>query len=200
MMNYSAPTASAMITATKYFGRLLLPLLFSTALISCDNRPSTTVANNETADEQLYEAVQSDDEVSGENEGESLIAAAKPNDPDNNVPQRRATMFSESINDSALQATLIGDYVGVLPCSFCSGISIALNLFADGSVIKTSIYQNPETPTLPLSESGVYRQDNMMITIVYDNKNIESYAIEDNHLVMVTDDHTLDHDYTLSRK
>ena len=109
-------------------------------------------------------------------------------------------MISESNNDSALQATLMGDYGGMVPCSSCDNIDVTLNLFADGSVLKTSIYNSPETPRSPLFESGIYRQDNDTITIVYESKNIETYHIQDNHLVMIDEYKKPDNDYTLSRK
>ncbi len=212
MMKYFAPTIPAKTSPIKRFGSLLLTLTFSIILISCDRQSTTTsVAHNPTMKQSLtdskvhnnqYDSAQMNDDslaVADDvaSEGESLIAAAKPDD---NLQTRRAPMISDLSAGSELQATLIGDYVGILPCPFCDSVSVTLNLFADGSVLKTSIYENPKTPKVPLVESGVYRQDNTMITIVYQNESIESYTIQDNHLVMMNDDNTLNADLTLSRK
>lgn len=217
MMNNTASNFFALTTFTKRFGRLLLPLPFCIFLISCDSPTSTTAVAHkapmnqslndskvrnthlEDAAQMNSEGLASADEVS-EDEGTSLIAAAKPDNVEDRSQTHRTPMISHKNADSALQAILIGDYTGILPCTFCSGISVTLNLFADGSVVKTSIYENPEMPKLPLVESGVYRQDNTMITIVYNNKDIESYQIQDSHLVMLNADKTLNLDYTLSRK
>ena len=108
-------------------------------------------------------------------------------------------MISEHRNNT-LQATLIGDYVGMLPCASCDSIAVTLNLFSDGSVLKTSIYDNPETPQVPIAESGIYRQDNDTITTVYEQDHIETYRIQDKHLVMMDDDKVPNADYMLSRE
>ncbi len=129
--------------------------------------------------------------------GQSLMSASKI---DNGADVQRTPMISEGGTDSTLQATLIGDYKGMLPCKFCDGINMTLNLLSDGSVLKTSIYENPEMPTAPLIESGVYRQDNHTIIVVYDDKNIEMYRIENNHLIMLDENKKPNPDYTLSRK
>ena len=215
MMKYLATIALTMPPSVKRFGSLLLALPFCLILISCDSQSSTTAAAHNASMKQSltdvkvrnnnkYDAAQMNDDSDSialadnvASEGESLIAAAKPDD---NAQTRRAPMISNTSTGSELQATLIGDYVGIFPCSFCDSVSVTLNLFADGSVMKTSIYENPKTPKVPSIEHGVYRQDDTMITIVYENKNIESYTIQDNHLVMMNDDHTLDADFTLSRK
>lgn len=47
-----------------------------------------------------------------------------------------------------------------------------------------------------LFEPGVYRQDNDMITIVYEDKNIEAYHIQDNHLVLMDEHKKPNNDYT----
>jgi len=212
MMKYFAPTVPAITSSIKRLGSLLLPLPFCIVLISCDSQSTTTsAAHNPTMKQSLtdskvhnnqYDSAQMNDDslaVADDvaSEGESLIAAAKPDD---NVQTRRAPMISDPSTGSGLEATLIGDYVGILPCSFCDSVSVTLNLFADGSVLKTSIYENPKTSKVPLAESGVYRQDSTMITIVYQDNSIESYTIQDNHLVMMSDDNTLNADFTLSRK
>lgn len=211
-MKYFAPTLPAVPFSIKRLGGHLLPLSFCIILIGCDSQSTTTsAAHNPTMKQSLsdskvrnnqYDSTQINDDslaVADDvaNEGESLIAAAKLDD---NVQTRRAPMISDPSTGSELEATLIGDYVGILPCPFCDSVSVTLNLFADGSVLKTSIYENPKTPKVPLVEHGVYRQDSTMITIVYQDKSIESYTIQDNHLVMMSDNDTLNADFTLSRK
>ena len=94
----------------------------------------------------------------------------------------------------------MGDYGGIVPCASCDNIDITLNLFADGSVLKTSVFNDEEPTNPPLLESGVYRQDDNKITIVYENKNIETYQIRDNHLIMMDADKNPNDDYTLSRR
>ena len=84
--------------------------------------------------------------------------------------------------------------------SSCDNIEVTLNLFADGSVLKTSVFNDAAPTVPPLLESGVYRQDDDKITIVYERKNIETYKISDNHLIMMDTDANLNDDYTLSRK
>ena len=109
-------------------------------------------------------------------------------------------MISASNNESTLQATLMGDYGGIVPCESCSNIDITLNLFSDGSVLKTSVFNHAEPARAPLLESGVYRQDDDMITIVYERKNIETYHIKDNLLIRLDADKNPDDDYSLARK
>lgn len=164
-----------------------------TQTASVDNAQTTAEA---TQNSDGYDA-NSDNKLSSVDEGQSLISAAKIDD---SGQTQRTPMISGTRNNSTLQATLIGDYVGMLPCSFCDNIDITLNLFADSSVLKTSFYNNAESPKAPSAESGIYRQDNDTITIVYENKNIETYRIQDNHLVMMDKDKNPDADYTLSRK
>ena len=130
-------------------------------------------------------------------EGRSLIMAAQST-ADSSIDT--VNRDGGTANYSSLQATLIGDYGGMLPCSFCDSIDITLNLFADGSVLKTSLYNNPSQPKVPTIESGIYRQDNDLITIVYEQENIETYRIQDNHLILMDNDKQLDDDYVLSRK
>lgn len=218
IMVYLAFIFSIITVSIRRFRRLLLALPFFMLLTACDSSSSpSTAANNKTGsettsvsaaentdlknsaeDSQDSDNSDSDNEMNDDiDEGQSLIAAAKTDD---GAQTRRTPMISGARNESTLQATLMGDYGGILACSFCDNIDITLNLFADGSVIKTSIYDNPESPQVPLVESGIYRQDGNTITIVYENKNIESYRIQDNHLVMIDEDKKLDADYTLSRK
>ena len=210
MMTIS-PTCSTAITTIRRCMRPLLALPFCLLLMSCDSASSsTTSANNkatqgtpinnmaladlQNTDAQNNLANVGADEVNN-TEGQSLIAAASLNDN-----KRRTPMISDSNSDSTLQATLMGDYGGVVPCASCDNIDITLNLFADGSVLKTSVFndENPINP--PLLESGVYRQDDDKITIVYERKNIETYQISDNHLIMMDADGNPHDDYTLSRK
>lgn len=210
---------SLVLTAyIRRFGYLLLPLSLSLALLGCDDQTSAVSPNNDTqishdsstnakSENSTNKAQTNGEDASvtlaedfDNNEGQSLIAAAKSDNPNSSIPARRTLTENDDSENNALQATLIGDYVGIYPCSFCSSISVTLNLFSDGSVAKTSIYHNPETPKLPHQESGVYRQDDVIITIAYDNKDIESYMIQNNHLVMMNEDDTLNADYTLSRK
>ena len=205
------PYSSAAITAMRRCTRPLLALPLCLLLTSCDSASSSTTANNTTtqgaqttntvalADLQDIDVQNNltDAAVNETNnaEGQSLIAAA--NSSDNS---RRAPMISAASSDSSLQATLMGDYGGVVPCASCDNIKITLNLFADGSVLKTSVFNNAAPTVPPLLESGVYRQDDDKITIVYERKNIETYKISDNHLIMMDTDANLNDDYTLSRK
>ena len=137
----------------------------------------------------------SDNVLTNDSAGQSLMSIASTD-----ASVQRSPMISAPGTDSTLQATLIGDYKGMLPCESCDGINMTLNLLADGSAIKTNIYENPVTPTAPLIESGVYRQDDDTIIVVYDDKNIEMYRIENNHLIMLDEYKKPDPDYTLSRK
>ncbi len=210
-MTHSLAMSLDSTTILKRFGYLSL-LAVCILLVGCDgktsmtnNAPTSQSATDSTALSDNYDtnatsgaAEGSDlaDSINSDDEGESLIAAASPT---NGTQESRSPMVAEQHPDSALQATLIGDYVGMLPCSFCDSTAIILNLFADGSVTKTSIYKNPEFSKEPLVESGVYRQDNKMITIVYDQKNIESYQVQDNHLLMMSDG-IPNVDYVLSRQ
>lgn len=214
-MIYLAPTYSTMQTVAKYFGRSLLVLPICVALIGCDSTSSnddkrmTTkiVSSDNQAEGDLKDISQNlqdsslhqtDVELDKVTEGQSLIAAARSgHDGSSNQSLMGAETSSRS---NALQATLMGDYGGMVPCDFCSGMDVTLNLFADGSVLKTSIYNNPESPHVPLTESGVYRQDNNTITIAYEDKKIESYDIQDNHLILTNADKTLNNDYVLSRQ
>lgn len=218
-----APVFST-IASMKRFSRLLLAAPCLVLLIGCDNASSTT-ANNDTATEttpsdsqkttdllkntdllvdidntsQDAGSVQMDitDEAPDEDKKKSLLAMAKSESTEHS---QRSPMISELNEDSTLQATLMGDYVGMLPCSFCDNTNVTLNLFADGTVTKTSVYNNPKPSQAPLRELGIYRQDKDMITIVYQKKNIETYHIQDNHLIMVDGDNNPNDDYTLSRQ
>lgn len=207
-MKYSG--SSVVVTSTlpffkKSYGQLLLSLFFCTLMLGCDSQSAST-ANSEgtipsSADNNVVQTDAQETSTAtveqNEDEGTSLIDAAKTNDSDK---RRSSPMIAEKRDNSALQATLIGDYTGMLSCSTCDGITWNLNLHSDGSVRKTTVYTSPHTPQPPLVESGVYRQDNNMITVVYDKQNIETYSIQDNHLVRLDTNKKPDADYTLSRK
>ncbi len=196
------------------FGSLVLVLPICVLLTGCDNRIAPyngddTSSLEATADDNTDNTVDdtatvntadNQDDAPVEaivDEGTPLISAAKPA---SQADEASSLSPLEGSSDNMLQATLIGDYIGILPCSFCESTQVTLNLFSDGSVVKTSIYSNPNSPKVPLVESGVYRQDSHMITIAYTNQTIESYRIQDNHLVMMSEDKTAKPDYTLSRK
>ena len=187
--------------------KLLLPLSFCALLAGCDSHSSTPstdkrmmIASKQSdaiaAEQETIDPTSDSDGTSSE-EDESLISTAKS---DRKSSVDRSSSDATTINDSQMQATLIGDYKGVMPCSFCSSTEVLLNLFADGSVVKTSIYDNPKEPTDSLIENGIYRQDDDKITIVYDDQRIESYIIQNNHLVLLDDNNIADDDYTLSRQ
>ncbi|MBH0094887.1 copper resistance protein NlpE N-terminal domain-containing protein [Psychrobacter sp. NZS113] len=214
-MIYFAPVRSITLTAIRRYGRFLLALPFCVVLISCDNASSNTdqgminevipidssasadLANSLSDNSDGSQGSDSDRDSEQDNaEGQSLITSAQPSN-ESNAYQTQTDSKSHS---SALQATLMGDYGGMVPCASCDNIDVTLNLFADGSVLKTSIYNNPKTPRAPLLESGIYRQDNNKITIVYQQKQIETYSIQDNHLVLMDENESPNNDYTLSRK
>lgn len=187
--------------------KLLLPLSFCALLAGCDSHSSTPstdkrmmIASKQSdaiaAEQETIDPNSNSDGTSSE-EDESLISTAKS---DRKSSIDRSSSDATTTNDSQMQATLIGDYKGVMPCSFCSSTEVLLNLFADGSVVKTSIYDNPKEPTDSLIENGIYRQDDDKITIVYDDQRIESYIIQNNHLVLLDDSDIADDDYTLSRQ
>lgn len=219
IMNFFGPSSPRFTTSIKRFCRLLLPLPLCLFLIGCEKQPANSTVrqkvaiphsatHNNAASYKMSDSANNIDsaddvandlgrDIDSQDEGQSLIAVAKP---DGLVQKRRSPMISEPQSDSALQATLIGDYVGMLPCSFCEGVSVTLNLFSDSSILKTSIYENPEIPKVPTVEHGIYRQDNNIITIVYDTKDIENYVIQSSHLVMMDKDKNPNTDYTLARK
>ena len=215
-MIYFAPTYSIILTVVRGFGRSLLVLPLCVVLVGCDSASSNDdkgmnnkiALSDNLADTDLQNLSQNlqdpslrpanDDELDKVVQGQSLIAAAHSS---NDAHTNQSLMSAESGNRSnTLQATLMGDYGGMVPCESCGSINITLNLFADGSVTKTSIYNNPESPRTPLVESGVYRQDNDTITIVYADKKIETYHIQDNHLILIGEDKDPNTDYILSRQ
>ncbi|MEN6669585.1 copper resistance protein NlpE N-terminal domain-containing protein [Psychrobacter sp. B38] len=215
-MIYFALTHANRPTVIKRLSCALLVLPLCLVLSSCDSASSndskglnTKVAlsdNLENADTQdLTQSLQDTDNYQSDAdavdkvaEGQSLIAAAQSV---NDAHTNQSLMSAESNNRSnTLQATLMGDYGGIVPCGSCSSIDVTLNLFSDGTVLKTSVYNNPENPRGPLTESGVYRQDNDTIIIVYEDKKLETYNIQDNHLLLLDEDDNANTDYILSRQ
>ncbi|KAA0913438.1 copper resistance protein NlpE N-terminal domain-containing protein [Psychrobacter sp. ANT_WB68] len=206
MITFSPISSSAIMTISRSV-RPLLALPVCLLLMSCDSASSSTnkttqgtpinsLQQTDLQNDQFQESNANDvvNEASHE-EGQPVIAATNLADSTRRVP-----MISGSNNDSMLQATLMGDYGGIVPCDSCDNITITLNLFSDGSVLKTSLFNHAEPARAPLLESGVYRQDDDMITIVYERQNIETYHIKDNLLIMMDADKNPDDDYTLSRK
>ena len=208
-----APVRSTTLTVIKRWRLPLLAIPLCALLASCDsassnadqdmmtkigsvNTSDTTEPQNEPEKSDGTSLSDANSNLSESTEGQSLIAAAQSN---NDAKTKPSVPYSKS-NSNTLQATLMGDYGGMVPCADCDSIDVTLNLFADGSVLKASTYHNPERPRQPLLESGVYRQDNDKITIVYEDKNIESYHIQDNHLILIDEQKNLNNDYTLSRK
>lgn len=206
-MIYLTSIFSTTFSIVRRSRRSLLAVPICLLLLGCDSSSSTTnkgmstkvalVDNMENSAQRNTADASQDNDLEDADASQSLIDAAQTND---DAYTRRSPMISEPNNNSALQATLMGDYGGMVPCSSCDSIDITLNLFADGSVLKTSFYNNAEPPRQPLLESGIYRQDNDTITIVYESKKIETYHIQNNHLVMLDEHKNLDDDYTLSRK
>ena len=206
-MIYLTSIFSTTFSIVRRSRRPLLAVPICLLLLGCDSSSSTTnkgigvkvapVDNTENSAQQDAADAAQDNSLEQADTSQSLIDAAQTND---DAHTRRSPMISEPNNNSALQATLMGDYGGMVPCSSCDNIDITLNLFADGSVLKTSLYNNAEPPRQSLLESGIYRQDNDTITIVYESKKIETYDIQDNHLVMIDEHKNPDDDYTLSRK
>ena len=186
----------------KNYGQLLLSFVFGIMLLGCDTQPTAT--NNADKQTVLDSTVVPATSVetssvtvtADEDQGTSLMDAAKE---DKAGEKTSSPMIAEKRDDSTLQATLIGEYTGMLSCKNCDGTAWTLNLHSDGTVTKTSVYTT-QTFQPSLVESGVYRQDDDIITIVYDEENIETYGIQDNHLVKLDAHKKPDADYTLSRR
>ncbi len=189
--------------------KLLLSLSVCLPLLGCSNQAAPNAsADNDLAGDQVVTDKQipsnmttaRDTGIDGdedlEDEGTSLMDSAKTGDSEK---KQRSPMIAEKRADSVLQATLIGNYIGVIPCATCDEINLTLNLHSDGTVKQTSVYENSNVALSPLIETGVYRQDNDMITIVYDQENIDSYLIQGNHLIMLDANKQPHADYTLSR-
>lgn len=200
---WSALSLTPTLALTKQScGRLLLSVSLCLLVLGCNSQSASTTnpEDKTTPDSEVAHITATAENTTTapkDDEGTSLIDAAKNNQGSR---KRSSPMIAEKRPNSALQATLIGDYMGMLPCSTCDGITLTLNLRADGTVEKTSVYSNSKTSQPPLIESGIYRQDNNIITVVYDEENIETYAIQDNHLVRLDVNKRPDADYTLSRK
>ncbi len=187
--------------------KLLLSLSVCLPLLGCSNQAAPNAsADNALASDQVVTEEQISSNMTTarevaidedlEDEGASLMDSANTGDSEK---KQRSPMIAEKRADSALQATLIGNYTGVIPCATCDEINLTLNLHSDGTVKQTSVYENSNVALSPLIETGVYRQDNDMITIVYDQENIDSYLIQGNHLIMLDANKQPHADYTLSR-
>lgn len=209
IMIYLAPICATTLAIVKRWNPSLLVVPLCVLLVGCDSASSNTDKEmvstfastnaqdtSESMQDDSADVSNLDSELNEVVEGQSLIAAAQSS---SDTYTNTSTRLSES-KSSMLQATLMGDYGGMVSCLDCDSIDVTLNLFADGSVLKASSYHNPEQPRLPLLESGIYRQDNDKITIVYEGKNIETYHIQDNHLILMDEYKNLNNDYTLSRK
>ena len=144
------------------------------------------------SEQTISEAANEADEIAGR----PLLASAQ-SDEREPLPNEYQTDNAES--SYSLGATLIGDYGGTVPCRNCERVDVTLNLFSDGSVAKTSVYQNQGDKPQSVTQSGIYRQDEHVITIVYDDQDLESYHIEGNYLVQLNADDRPNDDYTLSR-
>lgn len=209
-MIYLASVHSTTLTIVKRWRPALFVASLCALIVGCDSASSntdkdmvSTFAATSPEPQDNSQALQdenielaSEDETSEMVEGQSLIVAAQSN----KNSYTDSSMERSEANSNMLQATLMGDYGGMVSCSDCDSIDVTLNLFADGSVLKASNYHNSKESKAPLLESGVYRQDNDKITIVYESKNIETYHIQDNHLIRMDEYDNLDNDYTLSRK
>ena len=189
------------------YKKLLLALSVCLLLLGCSNQAAPNAsADNDLAGEQVVSEKQLSSDMTTareaaidgdeEDEGASLMDSAKTGDSEK---KQRSPMIAEKRADSALQATLIGNYTGVIPCATCDELTLTLNLYSDGTVKQTSVYENSEIALSPLIEMGVYRQDNDMITVVYDQENIDNYRIQGNHLIMLDANKQSLTDYTLSR-
>ncbi|WP_343778610.1 copper resistance protein NlpE N-terminal domain-containing protein [Psychrobacter aestuarii] len=180
------------------------------ALVGCDSQSANAPIQPKAAvnaDSQLYAkpdgnpsqlaepsmqdaAIDADSDDTG---GRPLLASAQS---DTDVDTATNNKDKEAYS---LEATLIGDYGGTVPCGDCERIDVTLNLFSDGSVAKTSVYQHQTDKPQSTTQSGIYRQDERTITIVYENQELDSYHIDGNYLVRLNDDDQPDDDYTLSR-
>ena len=189
------------------YKKLLLAVSVCLPLLGCSNQAAPNAsADNDLAGEQVVSEKQLSSDMTTahaaaidggeEDEGASLMDSAKTGDSEK---KQRSPMIAEKRADSALQATLIGNYTGVIPCATCDELTLTLNLYSDGTVKQTSVYENSEIALPPLIEMGVYRQDNDMITVVYDQENIDNYRIQGNHLIMLDANKQSLTDYTLSR-
>lgn len=214
-MVHTAPILFSAKMVTTRCGRLLLSIPLCVVLFGCESSSpistseTTTQPSTEnrqaplTKNDQTTPPTDNDEPITQpinektEDAGQSLMAAAKSDDSSR---ARAAPMISEQPDSNALQATLIGDYMGMLPCATCDSIAVTLNLFSDGSVLKTSIYNDADSPQAPIIESGIYRQDDDTITIAYDKNHLEIYHIQDNHLVMMDKENAPNTDHILSRQ
>ena len=177
----------------------------------CDSQSANSSVRSQVAksvDSQESELSQPDDlaldeqasldvaDATTEVSGRSLLASAQTDTLTSALNTPKAQLLEDS---DSLEATLIGDYGGTMPCANCERVDVTLNLFSDGSVAKTSVYQTSEDKPQSITLSGIYRQDADTITIVYEDQALESYDIEGNYLVRLNADDQPDDNYTLSR-
>jgi len=191
----------------------LSSLLISACLLlsGCDSQSANSSvraqvsksADVEVAPQSQHEALAFSEQASSEaaNEadefaGRPLLASAQSEEIEQ-LPDAYQVDSAES--SYSLGATLIGDYSGTVPCRNCERVDVTLNLFSDGSVAKTSVYQNEADKPQSVTQSGIYRQDEHVITIVYDDQDLESYSIDGNYLVQLNANDLPNDDYTLSR-
>ena len=178
-----------------------MPLFCSLMIVGCNN-PSTSSAKLEKKPvpdktSQAPDTVEVIERQESSDEGSSLmdLAESTASNKKTNSP-----MIAEKRADSTLQATLIGNYTGILPCASCEAIVVSLNLHSDGTVDKSSVYRNSEASQPTLLESGIYRQDDKVITVVYAQDAIETYQVQDNHLILLDANKVPKTDYTLARQ
>ena len=192
--------------------RSLLPLTFAVLLSACDGASSTTSTSSTTSfsssTTEKSTQITPLEQQSISNSSDDPLDAIQDNPEHDGYESAQvrarntrqySPMISEKSDDSALQATLMGDYGGVLPCLSCSSIEITLNLFADGSVTKTSAFKNSKTLPDTAVNYGTYKQDKDEIIIVYGKRVIERYLIQNNNLVRLDGNGEANNDYTLSR-
>ena len=129
-------------------------------------------------------------------EGQSLIAAAQSN----KNSYTDSSMERSEANSDMLQATLMGDYGGMVSCSDCDSIDVTLNLFADGSVLKASNYHNSKESKHPYSNPVSTDRTMTKLLLFMKEEVSKTYHIQDNHLIRMDEYDNLDNDYTLSRK
>ena len=130
MMNFS-PTCCFAVTAIRRCTRPLLAVPLCLLLISCDSASSSNNKTTQTAPINSLEQTDGKSDTDLENgssdvvneangeQGQSLIAVANAKDNTRSSP-----MISTVNSDSTLQATLMGDYGGIVPCASCDNIDI----------------------------------------------------------------------------
>lgn len=190
----------------------LSALLISVCLLSgCDSQSANSSvraqvsksADVEAVAQSQHEALAFSEQTSSEAASEADEIAGRPllasAQSDESEPLPNEYQVDNADSNYSLGATLIGDYGGTVPCRNCERVDVTLNLFSDGSVAKTSVYQTEDDKPQSVTQSGIYRQDEHVITIVYDDQDLESYNIDGNYLVQLNANDLPNDDYTLSR-